>query len=93
MELPINYDQATAYTRKKAREAYVKLQGGLCHYCGEPLTGPPPEDVTRKKVNQSLFPPSFFQWPVHLHHHHTTGMTIGAVHNRCNAVLWQYYGE
>lgn len=44
-------------------------------------------------VNMKLFPPNFFKHPVHLHHDHQTGMTIGAVHNHCNAVLWQYYGE
>lgn len=32
-------------------------------------------------------------YPVHLHHDHKTGLTIGAVHAKCNAVLWQYYGE
>jgi hypothetical protein len=28
-----------------------------------------------------------------LHHCHQTGLTIGAVHAKCNAVLWQYHGE
>jgi hypothetical protein len=49
--------------------------------------------VMSKKINVDLFPPNFFKWPVHLHHDHRTGMTIGAVHCRCNAVLWQYHGE
>ncbi|AGI61771.1 hypothetical protein VCO139_0016 [Vibrio phage VCO139] len=40
-----------------------------------------------------LFPKNMFQYPIHLHHDHNTGMTIGAVHARCNAVLWEYYGE
>ena len=47
----------------------------------------------RMYITNSLFPPNFFKWPVHLHHSHDTGMTIGAVHARCNAVLWQYHGE
>ena len=36
---------------------------------------------------------NFFKWPVHLHHCHDTGMTTGAVHCYCNAVLWQYPGK
>ena len=40
-----------------------------------------------------LFPESFFKYPVHLHHSHDTGKTIGAVHAYCNAVLWEYYGQ
>lgn len=33
---------------------------------------------------------NFLQHPIHLQHNHTTGMTEGAVHNYCNAVMWQY---
>lgn len=93
MKLPINYEQAHWSTRKKARDEYVRLQGGKCCHCGELLSGKPNPDIMSKKINRKLFPPNFFKWPVHLHHNHDTGMTIGAVHNRCNAVLWQYHGE
>jgi hypothetical protein len=31
--------------------------------------------------------------PVHLQHSHVTGLTEGAVHAFCNAVLWQYEGR
>jgi hypothetical protein len=47
----------------------------------------------KKKINARLFPPNFFNWPVHLHHCHVTGLTIGAIHCHCNAVLWQYHGQ
>jgi hypothetical protein len=93
MDLPINYDKADWQTRKKARESYVELQSGKCHHCGEPLSSGPAIHVQWMSVNKRLFPRSFFKWPVHLHHNHSTGMTIGAVHNKCNAVLWQYHGE
>lgn len=33
------------------------------------------------------------RYPVHLQHNHDTGMTEGAVHARCNAVMWQYLGR
>ena len=31
--------------------------------------------------------------PIHLQHSHNTGVTEGAVHNYCNAVMWQYDGR
>ena len=57
------------------------------------LIGDPCNKVASKSVNKKCFPPAFFDNPVHLHHNHSTGLTIGAVHCYCNAVLWQYYGE
>ena len=90
MELPINYDLAHHAERKLVRGEYVRLQRGLCYHCNSPLSEEPTKDKT---VDEGLFPSNFFKWPVHLHHSHETGMTIGAVHNYCNAVLWQYHGE
>ena len=40
-----------------------------------------------------LFPAFFLSHPIHLQHNHETNMTEGAVHARCNAVLWQYEGR
>jgi len=79
--------------RRLVREEYIRVQEGLCYHCKEPLNGEASEDVMSKQINENLFPPRFLDWPVHLHHSHVTGMTIGAVHARCNAVLWQYHGE
>jgi hypothetical protein len=93
MKLPANYELLTFPERRAVRNEYVRVQGGKCSHCGMPLDGPPSEAIARKKINKRLFPESFFKWPVHLHHSHKTGMTIGAVHNTCNAVLWQYHGE
>ena len=93
MELPQNYAQLSQPERRAAREEYARLQGGNCHFCGKPLSGGPADSVAKKRVNQRLFPPNFFRFPVHLHHSHKSGLTIGAVHSRCNAVLWQYHGE
>lgn len=90
MQLPVNYHNLTSVQRKEVREEYVRLQGGLCYHCGQPLDKPPIR--TNQKITKRLFPPNFFKWPVHLHHDHRTGMTLGAVHNYCNAILWEYYG-
>jgi len=93
MELPINYDQSHWTIRKQAREQYVKLQEGRCWYCDKILSSPPRKNVSDLEINRGLFPEGFFKYPIHLHHCHKTGMSIGAVHNICNAVLWQYLGE
>ena len=93
MELPQDYTKLSPADRKIVRLAYVERQGGKCHYCGGALSSPPTSKFMNKRIKRSLFPPTFFQWPVHLHHCHETGMTIGAVHNICNAILWQYHGE
>lgn len=93
MKLPVNYNELSPRNRKQVREEYVKLQKGLCAYCGKPLNEEPTELMKAKTVTPKLYPPHFFNNPVHLHHDHETGMTIGAVHCYCNAVLWEYEGE
>ena len=93
MDLPADYTKLTWQERRAVREEYVKRQSGNCSHCGASLSQDAAPDVRRLKVNKRLFPDTFFKWPVHLHHCHSTGMTIGAVHNHCNAVLWQYHGE
>lgn len=93
LNLPINYRKSHWSVRKKAREQYVVEQGGLCCHCGQPLDGKPREDIDGKWINVKLFPKTMFKYPVHLHHCHKTDMTIGAVHAKCNAVLWQYHWE
>ena len=93
MELPVNYNGTHFSIRKLVREEYVRLQGGKCCHCNNDLTVNASQEMMSKKIKISLFPDSFFKWPVHLHHDRRTGLTIGAVHNQCNAVLWQYHGE
>lgn len=93
LALPAVYDVLSASDRRLVRNEYVARQGGLCQHCGAPLDGRPSGEIMSMPVDRRLFPASFFKWPVHLHHSHVTGLTIGAVHNRCNAVLWQYHGE
>ena len=93
MKLPVNYDNLTPKEKQEVREEYVRLQKGKCYHCGNPLYGPPHETARNRKVKPKLYPKGFFNNPVHLHHNHNTGMTLGAVHCHCNAVLWEYYGE
>lgn len=93
MELPVNYDRLTREERREVRLEYVRVQGGKCQYCELPLDEEPSNEVRGAWIDRDLFPTGFLQSPVHLHHDHKTGMTIGAVHARCNAYLWQYKGE
>ena len=92
-DLPVNYTLLNWAQRRAVRLKYIELQNNLCHHCGNPLSGAPPQAIAQKRVSRRMFPKTFFEYPVHLHHCHQTGMTIGAVHNHCNAVLWQYHGE
>ena len=77
MELPVDYNELSFPMRRIVREEYVRRQNGLCHYCGYPLVGDPRPDIKAKKIKASLFPSGMFNHPVHLHHCHETGMTIG----------------
>lgn len=92
MDLPVNYEKISISQRKIVREEYIKLQKGNCYYCGFPLNKKPLVEIT-KKIDKRIFPEHFFKWPIHLHHDHNTGLTIGAVHCECNAILYQFHGE
>jgi hypothetical protein len=92
-ELPADYKSMSREVRARVREEYARRQGGICPFCLQPLTGDPPPCVTRLPLSKMLWPPEFFRWPVHLHHDHRTGLTIGAYHARCNAVLACYLHE
>ena len=92
MRLPVDYTQLDWQERKNVRNEYVKKQKGICLFCEHTLNKPAPKEITSKKINWSLFPENFLKYPVHLQHNHDTGMTEGAVHNYCNAVMWEYFG-
>lgn len=93
MKLPVDYTKLTPFQRKQVREEYIKLQNNKCYYCGEDLNKKAPDRITNKPINWSLFPPNFLKYPIHLQHDHYNNMTEGAVHNYCNAVMWQYEGR
>jgi hypothetical protein len=90
---PVKYKDLSFFERKLKREEYKKAQNNFCYHCKSKLDENPDKEIVKKPINLSLFPPNFLRYPVHLHHSHKTGFTIGAVHAYCNAVLWQYYGE
>jgi hypothetical protein len=92
-DLPVDYDKLEWQERRTVREQYVKEQQNMCYYCDERLDQDAPEYITDKKINWDLFPPKFLKHPIHLQHCHNSGMTEGAVHSYCNAVMWQYEGR
>tara|TARA_B100001146_G_C15990868_1_gene352523 strand:+ start:114 stop:419 length:306 start_codon:yes stop_codon:yes gene_type:complete len=89
-KLPQHYLSLTPNERREVRLQYIKEQRGYCTYCKMPLDKEPPKPYN---LNLGLFPRGFLNHPVHLHHDHGTGLTIGAVHAYCNGVLWEYHGE
>ena len=91
--VPQHYKAMTPAARRQLREQYVIAQEGKCMYCQGSLEAPPPKHITDRPIKWALFPPLFLKYPVHLHHDHDTGLTLGAVHSYCNAVLWQYEGK
>lgn len=90
MNLPYHYESLTQEQRRLVREEYVRIQDGKCQHCGTLLTEQPAKD---RPLDLRIFPKGFLAYPVHLHHSHDTGLTIGAVHSYCNGILWQYHGE
>ncbi len=90
MNLPVRYKELSSSEKRKVRELYISLQNGKCCYCKCDLNSEPPKNITNKPVDKKLFPVNFFDYPIHLHHNHNTGLTIGAIHCYCNAVSWIY---
>lgn len=88
--LPTRYSRLQPHRRRTVRDKYVRIQKGLCWYCDAPLDKEPPDWIKEKPIDIGLYPNGFFNHPVHLQHDHNTDMTEGAVHARCNAVLWEY---
>ena len=91
--LPVEYDSVPQRERRVVREQYIKEQNNLCMFCGEDLFSEPPERITEQNIDWGFFPPGFLNHPIHLQHDHGTGLTEGAVHAYCNAVMWQKHGR
>jgi len=92
-KVPVAYSKCSVNLRRAVRTEYIRLQEGKCYHCGGDIRETPPPEIMEKSINTTLFPGGFFSHPIHLHHDHITDMTIGAVHARCNAVLWQYHNQ
>lgn len=93
MNLPKDYNKLSLKERRAVRLEYIRQQGGKCWYCRGSLSEQPTEAVRKFNIDLKWFPEGFLKNPVHLHHDHDTGLTEGAVHGYCNAVLWQYFGK
>jgi len=88
--LPVKYKDIPWNEKWIVREQYIQLQKRICMYCDCELDMNPPPKILNKKIDWSRFPDNFRKSPIHLQHCHKTGMTEGAVHMYCNAVMWQY---
>jgi hypothetical protein len=92
-KLPVLYSKMDWKDRRAVREQYIEEQNKICYWCKESLDADPPKHIKDKKINWKLFPPNFLRHPIHLQHDHSSDLTEGAVHARCNAVMWQYHGR
>lgn len=94
-KLPVLYDTLDwrKGEKKEVREQYIKEQNNKCFYCNESLSIGAPSRIKDMPFDWSLFPKTFLDHPIHLQHDHNTGYTEGAVHNHCNAFLWQFEGR
>jgi len=94
-DLPKDYTKLSQTERREIRLIYAEIQNNTCIHCKESLDLPPTPEILAKEINWNLFPggKNFLNYPVHLQHSHYTGMTEGAVHAYCNAVMWQYEGR
>jgi hypothetical protein len=92
-KLPIKYSKLKPYQKREIRLQYIKKQDDKCYYCKGDLDKEAPDRIKARKITPKYYPDGFFNHPVHLHHDHVTDLTLGAVHNYCNAVLWEYHGE
>lgn len=92
-KLPVMYDKLDWRERREVRQQYITKQDQKCMHCNEYIFGDPAGDILATEVNWDLFPGGvdFLKHPIHLQHNHCTGLTEGAVHARCNAVMWQYH--
>jgi hypothetical protein len=91
--LPARYSLLSPSERREVKAMYVAYQGDTCYYCKGNLKQAPPEKIANIKVKPHYYPKGFFENSIHLHHNHSTDLTLGAVHAHCNAVLWEYHGE
>lgn len=93
IELPVVYDEIPSRERYIIRSMYIQEQNWNCYYCKKSLLKPAAKWVLQRKISPKIFPKNFFDSKIHLHHSHDTGMTLGAVHSYCNAVLWELEGK
>lgn len=91
IKLPTLYDKLSPSEKRMVRQEYIRRQNNKCYLCNDDIYKPP--NVDDIKITPKLYPKNFFDYPIHLHHSHETGLTIGVVHAKCNAILWEYGGE
>lgn len=91
IDLPADYRGLNWQARRAVRQQYAEMQHNECFYCGGSLNEDTPKELKEIPIDWSLFPQNFLAYPVHLQHNHSTGMTEGAVHSLCNAIMWNYF--
>lgn len=93
---PQRYRDLNISQKQELRDQYVDYFRGRCVYCDRQLDDEPHKFVCQSadEIEWDALPggkEGFLKNPVHLHHDHETGLTLGPVHAQCNAHSWHFY--
>lgn len=84
LELPTKYSSLTGERKSAVKEAYICLQRDRCWLCGDDLYDPPKFLVENPNYMPLCGNQLAEHSPLHLHHDHKTGLTLGVTHAECN---------
>jgi len=86
LELPIKYSSLSGERLSAVKEAYTCLQRERCWLCGNNLWDLPKYIVENPKLMGLCGNQLAEHSPLHLHHDHDTGLTLGVTHAECNII-------
>lgn len=86
LELPTKYSSLSGERLAVVKEAYICLQRERCWLCGGNLYELPNHVVDNPNLIGLCSSQLAEQHPLHLHHNHDTGLTLGVAHAECNII-------
>lgn len=86
LELPTKYSSLSGERLSAVKDAYICLQRERCWLCGDNLYELPKYIVDNPNYMGLCYNQLAEQTPLHLHHNHDTGLTLGVAHAECNII-------
>lgn len=86
----MSYKYSKIKNKQYVRDELIEKQANICIFCGNKLDEE--SYFEGSPIDKSLFPKTFFDHPMHIHHNHDTDNVIGLIHATCNAISWQLLG-
>ena len=87
LELPTKYSSLSGERLSAVKEAYICLQRERCWLCGNNLYELSKYLVDNPKLMPLCGNELAERYPLHLHHDHDTGLTLGVTHAECNIII------